>query len=62
LKLSRKPSRSVVSDWEKRSADEGIGTGGGGGKNWEMDGSKVNWKSSKGTGGDSADMMTVTVR
>lgn len=41
----------MVSDWEKRSAEEGIGMGGGGGKNSEIDGSKVNSKSANGTGG-----------
>lgn len=51
LKLSKKPNRSVVSDCEKRSAEEGIGIGGGGGKNSEMDGSKVNSKSANGAGG-----------
>ena len=36
-KLSKKPNRLVVSDWEKRSAEEGIGIGGGGGKSSEME-------------------------
>lgn len=57
LKLSRKPSKSVVSDWEKRSAEEGSGICGGGGKKSEMEGSKENWKSAKGTGGELEDMV-----
>ena len=51
LKLSKKPNRSVVSDCEKRSAEEGIGIGGGGGNKSEIEESKVNSKSAKGTGG-----------
>jgi len=47
--LSRKPSRSVVSAGEKRSAEGG--RGGGFGKRFEREGSKVNSKSEKGTGG-----------
>jgi hypothetical protein len=49
LKLSRKPSKSVVSDWENRSADEGKGCCGG--NKFERAGSKVNSKSENGTGG-----------
>ena len=48
-KLSRKPRRSVVSEGEKRSAEDG--RGGGFGKRFEREGSKVNSKSAKGTGG-----------
>ena len=60
LKLSKKPNRSVVSDWEKRSAEEGIGMGGGGGNKSEVEESKVNSKSAKGTGGELS--MVVAVR
>lgn len=49
LRLSKKPSRSVVSDAEKRSAEEG--SGGGVGKRLCRAGSKANVKSSNGTGG-----------
>lgn len=55
LNPSKKPRISVVSDCEKRSADDGSamgGGGGGGGKNSEMAGSKVNSKSENGTGGE----------
>jgi hypothetical protein len=48
LKLSRKPSKLVVSDGEKRSADEG--KGGGWGKMAERAGSKEKSKSANGTG------------
>jgi hypothetical protein len=47
--LSKKPKRSVVSEGEKRSAEEG--RGGGFGKRFEREGSKENSKSAKGTGG-----------
>lgn len=50
LKLSRKPRRSVVSDGEKRSADEGKGADGGG-KRVESAGSNAYSKSANGTGG-----------
>ena len=49
LKLSRKPRRSVVSEAEKRSADDG--SGGGWGKRLDREGSNENSKSAKGTGG-----------
>ena len=51
LKLSRKPRRSVVSDWVNKSAAGG--SGGGEGKRWCRTGSKLNSKSAKGTGGES---------
>lgn len=51
LKLSRKPRRSVVSDWVNKSAAGG--RGGGEGKRWCRTGSKLNSKSAKGTGGES---------
>jgi len=49
LKLSRKPSRSVVSEGENRSAEGG--SGGCGGNKFERAGSKVNSKCEKGRGG-----------
>jgi len=49
LKLSRKPKISVVSDAEKRSAEDG--KGGGFGKRFDNEGSNENSKSAKGTGG-----------
>lgn len=69
LKLSRKPSKSVVSDGENRSADEG--SGGGAGKRLDSAGSNENSKSANGTGGcrggacggdDSGSMAMVVVR
>ena len=48
-KLSRKPRRSVVSEGEKRSAEDG--SGGGLGKRLDKEGSNVNSKSEKGGGG-----------
>ena len=50
--MSRNPRRSVVSDAENRSADDG--NGGGLGKRWFMDGSNPA-KSSKGPGGSIVD-------
>lgn len=47
LKLSRKPSRSVVSEGENRSAEGGKE----GGNKLESAGSKTYSKSAKGTGG-----------
>lgn len=61
LKLSRNPSRSVVSDWEKRSAEDGTVIGVGGGKNSEMEGSKLNSKSAKGTGGCTGGLLDMMV-
>lgn len=60
LKLSRNPRRSVVSDGENRSADDGSGAGRGGNSS-ESAGSNAYSNSENGTGGcgdDGLDMIT----
>lgn len=56
-KLSRKPKRPMVSSVEKRSADEGIG--GGLGKRFDIEGSKVKSNSGKGAGGCSGEVAMI---
>jgi hypothetical protein len=55
--LSRKPSRSVVSAGEKRTAEDG--RGGGFGKIFDREGSKENSKSENGAGGCKGEVVIV---
>lgn len=57
LKLSRNPSRSVVSEGEKRSAEGGNGAESVGGNRDERAGSNAYSNSEKGTGGEGGDMV-----